>query len=506
MSLQVSRVKKGDETNKSSIEKSDVANPLYLIQSTFFNAKYNEAEKAGDLKAENPFERDYRPIRLLGEGGYGKVLLAEKISSSTERAIKIIHKKDYEGKKYEREFKILKELNHPNVLKYYGSYEHRNKVYLVTEYCPGQELLTEIWQCGKMTEKRAQTYFRELIEALCYIHSKNIVHRDLKPENIIIEKETKRVKLIDFGLSKKMASKDSKMGSEVGTFMYSAPQVDEGRYTKKCDIWSAGIILYLMLTGHYPFNCQTIDEIIKVKKKFKLKFKEYYWCKVSPQARDLLARCMAQKESDRLSAWEAIKHPWLVSDVSDDVLLDNQMVGKLWAYSKDSRLVNNIKYFVCAFNEMEKKEKDLIQLFKQIDKDKNGELTKDEILSAYEENKKIFETLKINKDQLALLFNQIDLDNSGTIDFLEFIVAIKNFSSDLNQKNLKKAFKELADEQGFLDLNSLKASLGGDLPEQEWLIVLNKYDKDGNGKIDYNEFLAIFKTQLQQNKQLTDNK
>lgn len=470
-----------------------------MVHSTLFNGKYNEAAKVGDLKAGNPFDKEFNPVRLLGEGAYGKVLLAKRRSNGSERAIKIIQKRDYEGKKYEREFKILKELNHPNVLKYYGSYEHKNKVYLVTEYCPGQELLTEIWQGGKLTEKKAQTYFKEILEALCYIHSKNIVHRDLKPENIIIEKVTKRVKLIDFGLSKKIAIQDEKMRSEVGTFMYSSPQVDDGRYTKKCDVWSAGIILYLMVTSHYPFDCNSVEEILKRKKKFKLSFKESYWSRVSPVARDLLARCLAQKESERYSAFEAFNHPWLKADVSDEILLDNKMVGKLWAYSKDSRLVNNIKYFVCAFNELEKKEKNLIQLFKKMDTDKNGELNKEEILAAYDEHKEIFGAYKISKDQLALLFRQIDLDNSGSIDFLEFIVAVKNFSSELNQKNLKKAFKELSGKDGYLDLDSLRESLGSNLPEHEWLVVLKKYDKDGNGKIDYNEFLSIFKTQVHQN-------
>lgn len=477
----------------------DHSDPVAMIQSTLFNGKYNEANKIGDLKAENPFQHDFKPVKVLGEGSYGKVLLAQRKSNDSERAIKIIHKRDYEGKKYEREFRILKELNHPNLLRYYGSYQYRNKVYLVTDYCPGHELLTEIWQCGKMTEKKAQGYFREILEALCYIHSKNIVHRDLKPENIIIEKDTKRVKLIDFGLSKKISSGSEKMKSEVGTFMYSSPQVDEGRYTKKCDIWSTGIILYLMLTGRYPFDCNTIDEILKMKRKFKLTFKEYFWCKVSPEAKDLLSKCMVMKESSRFSAFEALKHPWLKAELGDDILLDNKMVGKLWAYSKDSRLINNIKYFVCAFNELEKKEKDLIQLFKKMDNDKNGELNKEELLAAYEDNVEIFTAFNIKKNQLELLFKQIDLDNSGSIDFLEFMVAMKNFSSEPNQRNLKKAFKELAGKDGFLDLKSLRDALGGTLPEQEWSILLKKYDKDGNGKIDYNEFLDIFKTQAKQN-------
>lgn len=470
-----------------------MTNPLDDLKSNYFNAKFNEAKNVGDLKAENPFDRDFRPVKVLGEGGFGKVMLARRRSNDTERAIKIINKKDYGGNKYEREFKILKELNHPNVLRYYGSYEHKSKIFLVIEYCNGKELLAEIIQSGRLTEKQTQNYFREITEALVYLHSKNIVHRDLKPENIMIEKDTKSVKIIDFGLSKQTSKKNARMRSEVGTLMYSSPEVDAGYYSEKCDIWSLGVILYLTLCGQLPFHADTTKKLIKLKKSFNPEFKGYKWDRVSKNAKDFLNQCFCKKENQRMSATEALNHPWLLEEASDEVILDHKLVGQLYAYSKECRLVNNIKYFVCAFNELQKKEKDLVTLFKRIDVDKNGELSKEEMLGAYKENKEVFAAFKIKREQIELLFNQLDLDCSGTIDFLEFIVAIKNFASGPNRKSLKKAFEELSGKDGFLDFESLRASLGTELPENEWLMVLKKYDKDGNGKIDFNEFLSIFK-------------
>lgn len=470
-----------------------MTNPLDNIQSTYFNAKFDEAKHNGDLKSGNPFDKDFKPVKVLGEGGFGKVLLARRRSNDIERAIKIINKCDYEGNQYEREFKILKELNHPNVLKYYGSYQQKSKVYLVTEYCNGKELLTEIIQNGRLTEKQAQRYFKEITEALCYLHSKNIVHRDLKPENIIIEKETKLVKIIDFGLSKKVFKKNARMKSEVGTLMYSSPEVDAGYYSEKCDIWSLGVILYLTLCGQLPFYADTSKQLIKLKKNYNPEFKGSKWDRASKNAKDFISKCFNKKEKERMSAMQALNHPWLREEASDEVILDQKLVGELYTYSKESRLVNNIKYFICAFNELQKKEKDLVNLFKRMDVDKNGELSKAEMLAAYEDNKEVFDTFKINKHQIELLFNQLDLDCSGSIDFLEFLVAIKSFASGFTRKNLKKAFEELSGPDGFLNLESLRASLGAELPETEWLIVLKKYDKDGNGKIDFKEFLDIFK-------------
>ena len=173
-------------TMDSSSLKS-IINPLNQISGSYFNAKFDEAKAAGDLKAENPFCKDFTPIKVLGEGGFGKVYLAEDRRKGIERAIKAINKNEFNGKLCEREFNILKELNHPNIVKYYGSYEYKRKVYLVTEYCNGRELLSEIVQNGRFTEKEAQNYFREITEALCYLHNKNIVHRDLKPENLLLD-------------------------------------------------------------------------------------------------------------------------------------------------------------------------------------------------------------------------------------------------------------------------------------------------------------------------------
>ena len=473
-----------------------LTNPLDDISTSYFNAKFNEAKTIGDLKPENPFHKDFKIIKLLGEGAFGKVYLAKSQINDVERAIKIISKDNYEGKTYEREFKILKELNHPNILKYAGSYDYKNKVYLVTEYCNGKELLNEIIKNCRLTEKEAQNYFREISEALCYLHSKNVVHRDLKPENIIIEKKTKLVKLIDFGLSKKKFKKTTKIRSEVGTVMYSSPEVDAGYYSEKCDVWSMGVILYLTLRGQLPFYADTTKKLIKIKKSYSPEFKGYKWDRISKNAKDFISKCLCKKEKERMSAIEALNHPWLREEANDEVILDQKLVNQLYTYSRECRLINNIKYFICAFNELHKKEKDIVNLFKRIDTDKNGEISKEELFHAFETNIEIFQMFKITRHQIELLFNQLDLDCSGSIDYIEFIVAIKNFASGFTRKTLKNAFDELSGEDGYLNLKSLSKTLGTALPENEWLSILDRYDKDNNGKIDFEEFLTIFKVNV----------
>lgn len=462
------------------------------FDSAHYIAKFDGSKFVGDLKQENPFERDFKPVSVLGEGGFGKVMLCRSKHNGMKRAIKIIAKSDFEGGKCEKEVVILKQLNHPNVVRYFGSYAHKDKVFLVTEYCNGKELLVEISKNGRLTEKQAQKYIKEITEALVYLHNKRIVHRDLKPDNIIIEADTKLVKIIDFGLSKNLFKKNERMTSGVGTYLYSSPEVDKGEYSEKCDIWSMGVILYLMLCGEAPFGGDTTKELMR-QKIVGVRFKSYKWDRVSKNAKDFITRCFGKSEKDRMSAWEALNHPWLREEASDTVVLDEVLVGQLYAYSKECKLVNTIKYFVCAVNELQKQETDLVQLFKRIDVDSNGEISKEEMVNAFNENRSVFKSFNINRENVGMLFDKLDLDCSGSIDFLEFIVAIKNLALGMSKKNLKIAFNELCNEEGFLDLESVSMVLGTKLPKEEWLKVIKKYDSDGNGKIDFEEFTNIFK-------------
>lgn len=458
---------------------------------SFFNAKFDEARTVGDLNELDPFQHDFKPIKILCEGGYGKLILAHCYASGSSRVIKVVNKRDYLGGKYGREYRILKELNHPNIIRYFGSYEFRYKVYLVMEYCEGNNLLTDIIKDGSLTENSARGYLREITEGLCYLHARAVIHRDLKPDNILVEQKSKSVKIVNFGLSEKLIKGGNKGVAKVRSVFYSAPEIDEGKCSEKSDIWSMGVILYLMLSGNVPYLGETSTELIKLKKKIEPEFKGYKWTRVSEDAKDFIRRCLKRKEKARMSALEALEHSWLRNKAKDHIIMDEKLVYQLYTYSNECRLVNNIKYFICAFNELQTKENDLVDLFKRLDVDKNGELSKEELISAYSKNKTVFKTLNIKRSQIEHLFQQIDLDCSGTIDFMEFVAAFKSYASGFTCANLQKSFDRLSNKDGFLDLESLSVSLGAKLPETEWLLMLEKYDSDGNGKIDFEEFVNI---------------
>ena len=161
------------------------------------------------------------------------------------------------------------ETDHPNIIKLYEVYEDNRYIYLIMECCSGGELfdriLDRINSKNLYTEKQACHIFKQMVSAICYCHSQKICHRDLKPENLLFlnSSEDSPLKVIDFGLSKIFTKDNHKMTTKVGTAYYVSPEVLAGDYDEKCDVWSAGVILYILLTGEPPFNGANDNEIYK---------------------------------------------------------------------------------------------------------------------------------------------------------------------------------------------------------------------------------------------------
>lgn len=218
-----------------------------------------------------PVTDDYLIGKLLGEGSYGQVKLVIHKRNGFERAIKIIRKQELpeeEKKNLLKEVQILKGLDHPNIIKLFDMYEDQIYFYLVTEFCSGGELFDRIQKINCFTEKDAAKYIKQLLSAITYLHERNIVHRDLKAENLLFENENEdaNMKLIDFGVSSEIL-KGAKLKETLGTPYYIAPEVLLQSYDEKCDVWSCGVILYILLCGYPPFNGADDNEILENVKK-----------------------------------------------------------------------------------------------------------------------------------------------------------------------------------------------------------------------------------------------
>lgn len=224
----------------------------------------------------SPVEEDYEVKQLLGEGSFGQVKLVTHKRTGLDRAMKIIKKAEVpaeERDKMLKEVTILKSLDHPNILKIFDMHEDESHYYLLTEYCAGGELFDRIQKANNFNEKMAAKYIKQLLSAIAYLHARNIVHRDLKAENLLFESDADdaNLKLIDFGVSSE-CFKGNKLKETLGTPYYIAPEVLLQSYDEKCDIWSCGIILYILLCGYPPFNGDNDNEIIDSVKKADLIF------------------------------------------------------------------------------------------------------------------------------------------------------------------------------------------------------------------------------------------
>jgi len=261
--------------------------------------------------------KDYEIGDLLGKGGFSTVHAAHKRSNGQRCAIKIIDKtklkpKDVES--IESEIRILSTIDHPNVLKLLDHHSEKDKVYIVTELCEGGELFDRIVQREFYSETDAQHVLRAIASALQHCHAKKIVHRDLKPENILMltQEPDSPLKIADFGFAKQM--EDDEMLTALGTPNYIAPEILERKpYDSAVDLWSLGVIAYVLLCGYPPFYAEGNPEMFVKIKRGLYKFDSPYWDNISKGAKDLISKLLVVDPSGRLTIDEVLEHPWMTS-------------------------------------------------------------------------------------------------------------------------------------------------------------------------------------------------
>lgn len=225
----------------------------------------------GELNlTEEPINDHYELGKILGSGKYGVVRKGVKKNNPDFRvAVKVIDVSKLNSQFHSliQEILTLKKMDHPNIVKIYEMYKDDETLYLVMEYVEGEELFDFVADRFKLKEKEACDIIEQLVKSIRYLNKLGVAHRDLKPENIIINKKTFQIKILDFGLSAYF-DESSQLKSKVGTPYYVAPEVLDGSYGKECDMWSIGIICYILLVGYPPFNSKNLKKIYdKITKK-----------------------------------------------------------------------------------------------------------------------------------------------------------------------------------------------------------------------------------------------
>ena len=461
----------------------------------------------------------YIKEKTLGSGSFGTVYLVKHKQLHRYFAMKAIKKSnkskiDEEG--LMNEINILRKMDHPNILKITDFYSQKNEYDIITEYCQEGELFNEIKQYAPFNETITGHYMKQILTAVCYCHGMNIVHRDLKPENILIVKRAKNgchpIKIIDFGTAK-VFSKEKSEHLLIGSAYYIAPEVLSRNYTEKCDIWSCGVIMYILLTGRPPFFGNTDSEIMYRIKSGKYDLTKYPWSVVSKEAKDLIKALLQPNPNMRLSAEQALKHPWFSSKkVKALDKLNNlsknrtqKLVENLTKYKSDNILRCAVIAYLVHNNTQLSQAHDAIKLFNQIDENGDGKITREELFNGLQQYLK-GEGDKL-KDDVELIFNNIDTDHNGFIEYEEFIRAAIDKEYFLSNNFIKFAFNYFdRDKNGDVTFEEIKNLFCQSEKNKNNIFAINQLKKsfeeidvNNDGSLSFEEFVQMMKNIIEDN-------
>ena len=431
--------------------------------------------------------KNYEFISILGNGAFGKVrLYRDKHNKDLLFAIKTLKKEgisSYEFILLKNEINILSNLDHPNIVKYFGVYEDDYYVHIVMEYLKGYDLykIIALKNYHDFDEKDMCEIIYQLLKALSFIHSQNIIHRDIKPENMIFanKKDFSTLKLIDFGL----ATNSKKDKHTVGTPYYMAPEMIDGISCPKSDIWSVGVITYLMLTGKYPFDVKNDEEdLFYIIKNNKYDLKPLNLARVSEEAKDFIEKCLEKDFNQRLKTSEALEHEWINKFCikKNSNLLNNDTIQTLLYFSNKDALQKEIYYFLAKISS----EKDIIKLkhfFHELDKDNNGTLTIEEIEKGFKEL-----NISITEEELKRIWEGLDFHNGRQIKYSEFLAAMVSsydFQKEEKLWTVFNLFKEGNKKKNYITYESvynMAKSLNLNINENEIKTCFKKYNKNIN--------------------------
>ncbi|XP_054809083.1 calcium-dependent protein kinase 26-like [Prosopis cineraria] len=436
----------------------------------------------------------YKLGRKLGHGQFGTSFLCVEKATGKEYACKSIAKRKllaYEDvEDVRREVQIMHHLSGcPNVISIKGAYEDPVAVHVVMELCAGGELFDRIVERGHYTERKAAKLARTIVSVIEACHSLGVMHRDLKPENFLFvsKHEDSPLKAIDFGLSTFFKPGET-FTDVVGSPYYVAPEVLRKCYGPEADVWSAGVMIYILLCGVPPFWAETEEDIFDEVLRGKLDFSSDPWPKISESAKDLVRKMLNRDPRKRITAHEVLCHPWIrINGEALDKPLDPAVLSRLKQFSAMNKL-KKMAIRVIAEKLSEEEIAGLKEIFKTIDTDNSGQITLEELKNGL---KKFGADL--NESELQNVMQAADVNNSGAIDYKEFIAATLHLNKIEKEDHLVAAFSYFdKDGSGYITPDELQLAC------QEFGIedfhleeIIREADQDNDGQIDYKEFVAM---------------
>lgn len=415
-----------------------------------------------DSKSYTDIQKYYNFIKVLGSGRYGTVREAAKKGMSpallSNYAVKSLSKADIaqDLMYYRRELEILMHVDHPNIVNFFEVYEDEAYIHIVMELCSGGDLFDHLNLVGSFSEQAAVEITKQLISAINHLHTMKVCHRDLKPENFMYLDTSKRggIKLVDFGLAKRWKGTQL-MKSKVGSPYFVAPEVMTGNYDFRCDVWSLGVVLYLLLCGQPPFLGNNATEVYNKSKEGVVVFDSKVWLRVSDHAKDLICKMLVVNPHDRITLSQAAGHPFFRTFSQPIQSWDERILTNIQNWQAPEMFQKEVLKIMMKFSTPTCIEQ-LNTSFAMLDSSGTGFVSVEEVVTAFNELGK-----PLAATQVAELKEKFQ---GNRINYSEFLIAAADKKRVLDDAALHVAFKFFdfvtpkQNDKGYLTMSSISVA------------------------------------------------
>jgi len=448
----------------------------------------------------------------LGKGTYGSVSRCTHRRTRALYALKSMPKKKvYNPSRLGQEVEIMRILEHPNITKLHETFEDAKYIYIIMELCTGGELFERIMKEGQsfqgFSEAAVVKMMRQIAGAIYYMHLQRVAHRDLKPENFLLVREVENLeeahlKVIDFGFSTRFEP-GVYMTTMACTNHYVAPEVLDGKYTEACDVWSLGVVIYMLLCGSAPFYGSNEAQILDKVRACAYDFEPDAWGKVSEDSKDLIKHILVVDPQARHTAQNVLQHRWIerTAPQASKSPLSQAALNQLKSFHALGKF-RKAALTMVAQQLPEASICELRQIFEALDEDGDGSLSSEELQRAFR-----YAGMEM-PEALRPIFDQVDSDGSGMVEYTEFLSAALDQKHQQQEGACWAAFcvldrngdgKISKDEIAVLlrgdVMATFKATVGIDHTEIEKVVA--DADQDNDEMLDFNEFLDLLQKACQ---------
>lgn len=516
-SSKVGRIYQPAASEASSWHKSSVGSTRHSLETgSTETPKKDSATRASSSESESgrqsnattvienthSIDRHYHiDPKLLQMGSHGSVFKGQHLVSGKVRAIKSIAKSNASDLSYAtKEIAFMKQLDHPNTVKLFETFEDADTLHLVMELCTGGHLVDHILQAGNFSEVEASLVMQQLLHAVNYMHSNvHICHRDLKLDCIVLVSSLQigknSVKLTDFGVAK-MLRKGKLMSTKVGSPHFMSPQVLAGNYDESCDVWSLGVIMYILLSGSPPFDGKDDSEVCARVREAEFSLDSSAWSNVSADAKQLIAMLLNKCPHGRYSADQALNHPWVKCQApkATDFSVHEGFIDHLRSFGAASQLKKAVLRIIVG--EMAEKEiKASRDMFRAFDVNGDGSITMEELKEGI-----LQAGVRDLPTDFVEIVSSIDSKKSGGIEYTEFLAASLKKDQYLKESACRKAFSVFdRNGDGRISCNELAKVLNsgsfkdecGSVALNEVAQLIKEFGLKNHEQLDFEEFMLM---------------